>query len=115
MKLKFDSNLEYQREAIDAVVNLFEGVPSRQSEFEISSTSTQGELFNELGIANQLPLAPEQLLKNLYIVQEGNTIPKSRLLVDNPQMTQIKKFLKIISENPRYLRIKQTTASRTFL
>lgn len=27
MKLQFDSSLDYQRDAIDAVINLFEGLP----------------------------------------------------------------------------------------
>lgn len=36
MKLQFDPDLDYQREAIDAVIQLFEGTPSKQSDFEIS-------------------------------------------------------------------------------
>ncbi len=38
MKLKFDSSLEYQLDAIQAVVDLFEGLPAKQSAFEISLT-----------------------------------------------------------------------------
>ena len=30
MKLKFDSNLEYQLEAIRSVTDLFEGLPAKQ-------------------------------------------------------------------------------------
>jgi restriction endonuclease len=37
MKLKFDATLEYQHDAINAVVDLFEGMPARQSAFELSS------------------------------------------------------------------------------
>lgn len=82
MKLKFDGNLEYQLEAIRAVTDLFEGLPSGRSGFEISFSRQGGMLFNELGMGNQLLLNPDQLLKNLHAVQERNTIPKSRFLVE---------------------------------
>jgi len=82
MKLKFDSSLEYQLEAIQAVTDLFEGLPPKQSEFEISFAKQGGVLFNELGVGNQLLLEEDQLLKNLHIVQERNTVPKSRFLIE---------------------------------
>ena len=41
MKLKFDANLTYQLDAVKAVVDLFEGQPLSQSDFEISFTSTE--------------------------------------------------------------------------
>ena len=85
MKLKFDSNLEYQLEAIRSVTDLFEGLPPKQSEFEISFTDIIGTMSleqTELGIANQLPLGVDQLLKNLHAIQEGNAIPKFRFLIE---------------------------------
>jgi len=85
MKLKFDSNLEYQLEAIRSVTDLFEGLPPRQSEFEISFTDIIGTMSleqTELGIANQLPLGVDQLLKNLHAIQERNAIPQSRFLIE---------------------------------
>ena len=36
MKLKFDSTLSYQLEAIKSVTDLFEGQPARSSGFHIS-------------------------------------------------------------------------------
>ena len=83
MKLKFDSNLEYQKEAIRAVTDLFEGLPPKQSAFEVRFT----DFFmtaeqTDLGVANQLGIHPEQMLKNLHTVQERNLIPKSRFLVE---------------------------------
>jgi len=82
MKLKFDANLEYQLEAIQSVTALFEGLPPRQGQFEVSFGRDAGtfEFMTELGIANQLMLDHKQLLKNLHVVQERNTVPKSRLL-----------------------------------
>jgi len=92
MKLKFDSNLKYQLEAIESVTDLFEGLPPKQSEFEVSfsSRASQMEIWSELGIANQLPLSEEQLLKNLHIVQERNNIPKSRFLLESQQISNHK-------------------------
>lgn len=36
MKLKFDANLPYQAEAVQAVVDVFDGQPLSQSGFEVS-------------------------------------------------------------------------------
>lgn len=79
MKLKFDASLEYQIDAINAVTDLFAGLPPKQSAFEISFGSMS---MTELGIGNQMMLEESALLKNLHIVQERNTIPKSRFLRD---------------------------------
>lgn len=82
MKLKFDSSLEFQLDAIASVVDLFEGLPAKQSGFEVSFGQAAGRLWNELGVGNQLMLDQAQLLKNLHAVQERNVIPKSRLLME---------------------------------
>jgi len=94
MKLKFDSKLEYQLDAINAVVDLFEGLPPKQSGFEVTMSPTQGEFgvgyapqqgemqFNELGIGNRLILDDEQLLTNLHTIQERNNVEKSEKLID---------------------------------
>lgn len=79
MKLKFDSGLEYQIDAINAVTDLFEGLPPKQSPFEISFGSMS---LTELGIGNQIMVEEKELLKNLHNIQERNTIPKSRLLIE---------------------------------
>lgn len=77
MKLKFDATLEYQLDAINAVTDLFEGLPPKQSAFEISFGSMS---MTELGIGNQMMLDESELLKNLHIIQERNTIQKSDFL-----------------------------------
>lgn len=85
MKLKFDSSLEYQLDAIQAVVDLFEGLLPKQSAFEISLTDMVGPMemiHTELGIGNRLILEDYQLLKNLHEVQERNNIPKSQFLIE---------------------------------
>ena len=95
MKLKFDSNLEYQLEAIDSVVSLFEGIPPKQSAFEISLSDMVGPMemvHTELGIGNSLILEDDQLLKNLHEVQERNNIPKSQFLVEGGDTYQFPNF-----------------------
>ena len=44
MKLKFDPSLEFQRDAIDAVVGVFNGQPISQTDFEMSFTAGNGGL-----------------------------------------------------------------------
>ena len=68
MKLKFDSNLEYQLEAMQSVTEIFEGQPSKQGEYEISFGKQDGVLFNELGVGNQLMLEYDQLMENLHVL-----------------------------------------------
>lgn len=86
MKLKYDSNLDYQLEAISAVTDLFEGLPPKQSDYEISFSSSYGSLDleqTELGIGNQLLLASDNILSNLQSVQARNNIAKSNNLIDD--------------------------------
>ena len=79
MKLKFDSTLSYQLEAIKSVTDLFEGQPSRSSGFQIDF-GRGGSMYNDLGIGNDLALSGELIVQNLHAVQSRNTVPKSRLL-----------------------------------
>lgn len=95
MKLKFDSNLEYQLEAISSVTDLFEGLPPKQSEFEISFADQIGSMGleqTELGIANRLTLGDDQLLKNLHAIQERNAIPKSSFLIEKDDTYKFPNF-----------------------
>ena len=55
MKIKFNPDLDFQREAIDSVVELFEGNPLCQSNFTVSSLYGQrGTFDSSLGIGNRL-------------------------------------------------------------
>lgn len=75
LKLKFDGNLEHQKEAIDSVVKLFEG--QRKRELDFSFIKEDGVL------SNNLDLIEEQILENLRKVQEENKIEKSENLDSN--------------------------------
>lgn len=74
MKIQFDSRQNYQREAIDAVIDLFRGQPHAR---EIMNISTMGQqhIEGETGTANQLLLSDEAILENLQYIQRKNTLP----------------------------------------
>lgn len=77
MKLKFDSSLDFQKEAIKSVTDLFEGLPNQENNFQIDLGNNEGTFLNELGIGNNLILSEDQIVKNLQNIQSGNNIPKS--------------------------------------
>ena len=61
MKLKFNSELQYQKEAIESVVNIFNGQSVNDFTFTLSNNliSSNGQMLmdiyeQELGIANNL-------------------------------------------------------------
>jgi type III restriction enzyme len=77
MKLKFDPSLEYQQDAIRAVVELFEGQPLSQTDFELTvQTSGRGVALRELAVGNEIQIADEQILENIHRIQERNGIEK---------------------------------------
>ncbi len=76
MKLHFDSNQEYQLEAIKAVTDVFEGQPLSGGDFEFSLSNT-GSFLSEIGVANSLRLTEEQIWENIKRIQEQNEIKMS--------------------------------------
>jgi type III restriction enzyme len=77
LKLKFDSDLKYQSDAISSIVNLFEGQPLNQGDFEVYMAKKKGELHSHLGLGNKILLEDKDLLENLKKIQEGNELPLS--------------------------------------
>lgn len=78
MILQFDPNQDYQRQAIKAVTDLFEGQP-KDADFQ--EELREGELQSMInGIKNRLVLTEEQLLSNLRAVQEANGLQLSNEL-----------------------------------
>lgn len=99
VKLHFESHLDYQLEAIDAVCDLFKGQESTsQSAFTVCGglslepqiwDSSRGQMIQqgylssigqEEGIGNRLCLVESELLDNLHQVQERNGLPSSESL-----------------------------------
>ncbi len=82
MKLKFDANLQFQQDAINAVCDLFTGLPPRQSDFELSQGLQYGASKLDEGVyANALLPNDEAMLKNLHTVQQRNQIEKSTQII----------------------------------
>ena len=60
MKIKFSDSLEYQKEAIDSIVNVFEGQSIAKSNFTVSVQEQNIGFFeNELGIGNRLDITQD--------------------------------------------------------
>jgi type III restriction enzyme len=86
MKLQFDPKQEFQLEAVKSVVDLFDGQPLNNGDFQISFESKGSGLFGslvqtELGLGNSLVISREAILKNLQEVQKGHDLnPDANLL-----------------------------------
>jgi type III restriction enzyme len=73
MKLHFDSNQEYQIDAIKAITGIFEGQPLSNGDFEFAIKST-GALLSENGFGNNLTLNEYQVWENIKAIQQRNEI-----------------------------------------
>lgn len=91
MKLKFESDLDYQLRAVDAVCDLFHGQERETIEFSVArSASATNEVNNldptlqnsawDLGVGNSLTLLDEQILGNLNAIQARNQLTPSSAL-----------------------------------
>ncbi len=73
MKLHFEPNLDYQRDAIEAVCDLFRGQEICRTEFTVTRDFGRDKslpgMENDLGIGNRLSLLDDELLANLRDVQ----------------------------------------------
>lgn len=87
LELQFNSELEYQLDAIDSVVDLFKGQTPKAANFTVAPVSAQMK-FDEpgIGIGNKLELTNEALLTNLKDVQERNGLKQSETLEASPYL-----------------------------
>ena len=78
MKLQFESNQQYQLDAINAVVDIFAGQPA-DSDGTTRHMDRDGQLSLEATIAkgNNLTLDVAQIIENTHKIQEKNGIEKS--------------------------------------
>lgn len=76
MKLHFDPNQNYQLQAVQSVIDLFEGQPLNKGDFEFSLAGECSSLMlNENGFGNNLFISEEQVSENLKRVQKRNLTP----------------------------------------
>lgn len=87
MRLHFEADLDYQREAIDAVCDLFRGQEACEGEFSVAAPGTAaypanpqrmlGFVTSELSVGNRLSLTDDALAHNLADVQLRGGLPPS--------------------------------------
>lgn len=86
MKFKFDANQDFQIEAVNAITDVFEGQPRRQSvvvNVPTISLSGQLPLQEAFGIyPNELTLSDEEVIENVHKVQERNKIKNGGTVSD---------------------------------
>lgn len=79
MKLQFDSEQPYQKEAVAAITDLFEGQPQGAQDMSVIQTGSGSGLFagqerTVLGIGNRLSIPADTLLANTRAIQLRNDI-----------------------------------------
>ena len=78
MKLHFEDDLDYQKAAVDSVVNLFKGQEVSRSEFTVTFPPESGPYpsldmdYSQIGTGNRLLLLDEEIKENLRQVQLQN-------------------------------------------
>ncbi len=79
MKLKFEANQQYQLDAVKSVVDIFEGQPLENGDFEMTVTvpADRLQMGSEILVGNNLVLEQETILKNIQVIQERNKLPLS--------------------------------------
>jgi type III restriction enzyme len=87
MKIKFDSSLDYQRDAIKAISNIFLGQEICEANFTVYSpeflAKQQKIQYNEIGYGNRLTLTEGNLIENVQNIQLANGLkPSDRKDID---------------------------------
>jgi len=77
MKLKFDANLDFQKEAIASIVDIFEGQETCRTNFTVAPMPEKMLFDNDLGVGNKLELLPEEVLLNVKKIQLKNGLKPS--------------------------------------
>ncbi len=85
MKLRFDPDLDFQLQAVDAVCDLFRGQEICRTEFTVTRDRLdpqQSLAFaqSDLGVGNRLTLLDDEILANLTEIQLRNGLPPSESL-----------------------------------
>ena len=81
MEIKFENGLDYQRDAINSIVDIFAGQEICKSNFTVYSPeylATQKTMeMNDIGFANKLQLNEGQILENIQRIQLRNGLKPS--------------------------------------
>lgn len=80
MKLQFDSQQQYQLDAIQAVADLFDGQPLAQGNVESNLAALAGGMLSDWGYGNQLMIDGEAVFANVQNIQARNDIAIAKAL-----------------------------------
>ena len=85
MKLRFEPDLDFQLQAVDAVCDLFRGQETCRTEFTVTRIPLDAQerlafARNDLGVGNRLTLLDNEILANLKDIQLRNGLPPSESL-----------------------------------
>ena len=72
MKIQFDSQQEFQLDAIRSVVEVFAGQPLARASLQWQTDALGGELLTEMGVGNSLALSEDAILENVRRIQTEN-------------------------------------------
>lgn len=91
MKIQFDSSLDYQKDAIKAITDVFQGQEICEANFTVYSpeflAKQQNIAFNEIGYGNRLTLTEGAIIENIQKIQLANGLkPSSRNEVDRKHL-----------------------------
>jgi len=79
LKLHFDPNQQFQIDAINSIVGIFEGQPLNYGDFGFT-IDDENYMFQEGGVGNRLTISEEQILENVQSVQDKNELSVSETL-----------------------------------
>lgn len=123
MKLQFDKNQSYQLEAIQSIVDLFEGQSLNKTDFEFSITnSASGSIkFTETGVSNNMSLSETELLTNLVKVQTNNQLRSDEISIgieklwynEDGENNDINKS--VVTDFPNYSIEMETGTGKTYV
>ncbi len=77
MKFQFEPNLEYQQDAINAVVDIFDGQPASTDLMTELSGGKNVKLISDIANGNQLRITDQQIADNVHKVQARNKLELS--------------------------------------
>ncbi|MBU1059062.1 MAG: DEAD/DEAH box helicase family protein [Proteobacteria bacterium] len=81
MEIKFNPDLDYQQDAIQAITRIFEGQEVRQTNFSVPTTSPQMQMFDSgLGVGNKLERLDDELLENVRDIQLNSGLKQVKQL-----------------------------------
>ena len=90
-KIQFVSSLQYQLDAINSIIDIFQGQEKCDSNFTVYSPEfiqkQHNISFNEIGYGNRLTLSEGKILENVQQIQLGNGLkPSTSKEVDKTQL-----------------------------